>query len=130
MLDAILALGGTFELPEVQVGVTRDSPSHARIEIHAPNDDTLAAILQAILFVIDNPTPGGLSWPWGTRTGALHLAFRVYGDPRLRAAADAGGTFRGGRTLPYATLAPPLPPHLLDDADAADTPATGSGVTP
>jgi hypothetical protein len=67
------------------------------------------AILQAILFVIDNPDPGK-SWPWGTRSGAVRLASGFYGDARLKAAADAATTFRGGRTLPYAAIAPSLPP--------------------
>lgn len=70
------------------------------------------AIRQAILFVIDNPS--GPSWSWGVRTGALHLAYRYYGDPRLEAAAQAGSSFRGGRTLPYARLTPPIAPRLLD----------------
>jgi hypothetical protein len=64
------------------------------------------AILQAILFVVDNPTPGGRSWPWGTRTGALAVANRYYADARLQRALDAegDGTTRGGRSLPYARL--------------------------
>jgi hypothetical protein len=74
------------------------------------------AILRAILFVIDNPSVGGRSWPWGSRSGALLVANRVYGDPRLAAAADAEPSFRGGRTLPYARLPLPLPPPLLLDA--------------
>jgi lysine-ketoglutarate reductase/saccharopine dehydrogenase-like protein (TIGR00300 family) len=48
VLDAILAMGGSFELPEVKVGATRDSPSHARIDVRAPTAETLGAILQAI----------------------------------------------------------------------------------
>jgi hypothetical protein len=63
------------------------------------------AILRAILFVIDNPTAGGKSFTWGTRVGALALAHRVYRDARLRDAALAARTFRGGRTLPYAGIA-------------------------
>jgi hypothetical protein len=86
------------------------------------------AIQQAILFVIANPTSGGLSWPWGTRTGALRLAYRAYGDARIAQAVSSGSGFRGGRTLPYVALsslapatspaptppAAPPPPTLLD----------------
>jgi hypothetical protein len=77
------------------------------------------AILQAILFVIDNPSPGGRSWPWGPRMGTLAVAYRYYGDRRLGAAlqADPSPTSRGGRTLPYAWLAPAMPaaPAILTD---------------
>lgn len=64
------------------------------------------ALLQAILFVIDNPSPDGRSWAWGARIGALAVAQRVYGDPRLSTALRDPPSFRGGRTLPYALLAP------------------------
>jgi hypothetical protein len=77
------------------------------------------ALLQAILFVIDNPSPGGRSWDWGTRSGTLRLASRVYADPRLDEALRHATSFRGGRTLPYATFAPPLAPQPLDGAQAA-----------
>lgn len=63
------------------------------------------AILQAILFVIDNPTPGARSWPWrSSARGTLVVAGRYYGDPRLVEEGDRDGTFRGGRLLPYAPL--------------------------
>jgi hypothetical protein len=73
------------------------------------------ALLQAILFVIDNPSPGGKSWPWGTRSGALAMANLYYDDPRLAREIERGEGFRGGRTLPYAALLPPRPepPMLL-----------------
>jgi len=64
------------------------------------------AILQSILFVIDNPSSGGRSWPWGSRTGSLILANRHYEDERLARAIETAETFRGGRALPYARLAP------------------------
>lgn len=77
------------------------------------------AILQAILFVIDNPSAGSLSWPWGTRTGALAVAYRYYLDPRLGRELDRSEApeARGGRTLPYAKLSPmpPTPPAVLVD---------------
>jgi hypothetical protein len=90
----------------------RHAGSHSLYEARTAAGDR--AILQAILFVIDNPSAGGRSWPWRLRTGALSLANRVYGDPRLAAAADASKTFRGGRTLPYASLLPPLPPSMIE----------------
>jgi hypothetical protein len=74
------------------------------------------AILQSILFVIANPTPGGRSWPWGIRTGTLAVAYRHYGDARLGRELDRSTSpnARGGRTLPYATLGPlrPTPPSI------------------
>lgn len=68
------------------------------------------ALLQAILFVIDNPTSGGRSWDWGVRTGALRVAYRYYRDPRLaeQLEANAHRGFRGGRSFPY-TQVHPLP---------------------
>jgi len=75
------------------------------------------AIQLAILFVIDNPSSGGLSWPWGARSGALYLANRVYQDARLELELQAptSSGFRGGRTLPYTVFTPPvvLPPIIL-----------------
>lgn len=66
------------------------------------------ALLQSILFVIDNPGPGGRSWDWGLRTGALRVAARYYGDPRLAAQVDANAAlgFRGGRIYPYTQIQP------------------------
>ncbi len=74
------------------------------------------ALLQAILFVIDNPTKDGSSWPWGDRTGALRIAERYYGDARLTAELERSDVgFRGGRSLPYTRilLGRPAPPALL-----------------
>jgi hypothetical protein len=69
-----------------------------------PAPGGVPAILQAILFVIDNPH-GGKSWPWReSARGALIVAGRHYGDARLEEAAARGDTFRGGRLLPYAPL--------------------------
>ena len=63
-----------------------------------------AAILQAILFVIANPS-GGRSWSWDTaRAGTLITAASFYDNAALAAAAQADATFRGGRTLPYARI--------------------------
>ena len=64
------------------------------------------ALLQSILFVIDNPSAGGRSWDWGGRTGALRAALRHYEDARLSAAVEANDHlgFRGGRTFPYTQI--------------------------
>jgi hypothetical protein len=61
------------------------------------------AILQAILFVIANPT--GQSWPWeGSRWGTLITAASFYDNATLATLARSDSTFRGGRTLPYTRL--------------------------
>lgn len=86
-------------------------------------EDGVPALLRGLLFVIDNPTAGGRSWPWGTRTGTLAVAQRYYGQASLARALDELGssTSRGGRSLPYAHLlvlaqrAGPAAPILLDD---------------
>jgi hypothetical protein len=64
------------------------------------------AILQAIRFVIANGAPGGKSWPWPeSRLGTLIVAATYYqADPQLAEAAGSDGTFRAGRTLPYARV--------------------------
>jgi len=62
------------------------------------------AILQSILFVIDNPA-GGASWPWHeARWGTLITAATFYDHASLAAAAQLDATFRGGRALPYTRL--------------------------
>ena len=64
-----------------------------------------AAILQAILFVIANPSASGLSWPWDpNHWGALITASTFYDDATLKTAAERDTTFRGGRTLPYTRI--------------------------
>jgi len=66
------------------------------------------ALLQAILFVIDNRTVNGRSWQWGPRSGALRIAHRYYGDSRIEAALEESERlgFRGGRIFPYTRIAP------------------------
>ena len=72
------------------------------------------AILQALLFVIANPT--GQSWPWeGSRWGTLITAASFYDNAALATAARADSTFRGGRTLPYTRItARPVAPTPSD----------------
>jgi hypothetical protein len=72
----------------------------------ARGDDPQPAILRAILFVIDNPSKGGRSWPWGARAGALAVAHAYYGDPRLDRELERSKApnARGGRAFPYARL--------------------------
>lgn len=48
VLDTILMMGGTFDLKDVQIGTTREQPSHARIVVSASSRQSLAEILQAI----------------------------------------------------------------------------------
>jgi hypothetical protein len=89
------------------------------------------AILQAILFVVRNPSPGGVSWPWEpARWGTLITAASFYPDATLASLVNSSSaTFRGGRTLPYtritarpvattsptpsAELGAPGPPYLM-----------------
>ncbi len=48
VFDTILALGGTFDLKEVQIGTKREEPSHARIQVSAKSAEQLAIILKSI----------------------------------------------------------------------------------
>jgi len=48
VLDAILMMGGTFDLKEVQIGTSREEPSRAKIVVRATSPGLLAEILQAI----------------------------------------------------------------------------------
>ncbi|MEK7273160.1 MAG: TIGR00300 family protein, partial [Nitrospirota bacterium] len=36
VLDLILMMGGSFDLDQVEIGRTREDPSHARIVVRAP----------------------------------------------------------------------------------------------
>lgn len=48
VLDTILMMGGTFDLTDVRIGVTREEPSSARIVVRAPSASLLKDILAAI----------------------------------------------------------------------------------
>ncbi|MEK7763657.1 MAG: TIGR00300 family protein, partial [Nitrospirota bacterium] len=48
VLDTILMMGGTFDLQDVQIGKTREEPSHARIVVRASSAKLLSEILHAI----------------------------------------------------------------------------------
>ena len=48
VLDTIIQMGGTFDLTEVQIGSTRETPSHTTIHIHADSASQLENIIQAI----------------------------------------------------------------------------------
>ena len=62
------------------------------------------AILQSILFVVQNPA-GGTSWPWSSsRWGTLITAASFYDNAKLGSLARTDSTFRGGRTLPYTRI--------------------------
>jgi len=102
--------GLTYQTMQVELLVfhaeaVRRAGSRALFDAKTPAG--ASAIQRAILFVIANPS-GGPSWPWGPRTGALWLAARAYGSTQIARAAE-GGSFRGGRTLPYAALTGALP---------------------
>jgi hypothetical protein len=62
------------------------------------------SILQAILFVVQNPA-GGTSWSWtSSRWGALITAASFYDNAKIGSLARSDPTFRGGRTLPYTRI--------------------------
>ncbi|MDX1963387.1 MAG: TIGR00300 family protein [Pirellulales bacterium] len=48
ILDTIMAGGGTFTIKNVQIGIQRHEPSHARIEVYAPTRSQLDQILAQI----------------------------------------------------------------------------------
>lgn len=48
VLDTILMMGGTFDLSEVRIGMTRGEPSRARILVRASSPAVLTDILDAI----------------------------------------------------------------------------------
>ena len=48
VLDTILMMGGSFDLPEVQIGKTREEPSRAKIIVRASSAKLLSEILHAI----------------------------------------------------------------------------------
>lgn len=47
VLDIILKEGGEYRVLRFQMGATRSDPSHAEIEISAPDNETLERILHA-----------------------------------------------------------------------------------
>ncbi|MFO0841656.1 MAG: TIGR00300 family protein [Gemmataceae bacterium] len=48
VLDEILTQGGSYEIKDIQVGLTQADPSHARIEVRADGPDVLRRILDSI----------------------------------------------------------------------------------
>ena len=46
--DAIMDMGGTFDVEEIQVGRAKDQPSFARLKVHAENEQKLENILLAL----------------------------------------------------------------------------------
>jgi len=48
VLDGITAAGGTFRIKDIAIGHARSDPSFARIEVHAPSEAALEAILAQI----------------------------------------------------------------------------------
>ena len=48
ILDAICALGGTFRIRQIAIGQRRNDPSHALVEVSAPDETALGRILAQI----------------------------------------------------------------------------------
>ena len=48
VLDTILRMGGTFDVTDMRIGITRDDPSRATIIVRANSPELLAFILQSI----------------------------------------------------------------------------------
>jgi lysine-ketoglutarate reductase/saccharopine dehydrogenase-like protein (TIGR00300 family) len=48
ILDEILTHGGSYELKDIRIGQRQADPSYARIEVRAPDEATLAEILEVI----------------------------------------------------------------------------------
>ena len=48
ILDAICALGGTFRIQQITIGQRRNDPSHALVEVSAPDEAALGRILAQI----------------------------------------------------------------------------------
>ena len=48
VLDEIIALGATFEIVELQVGIKHEDPSFARIKVDAPSEDDLAKVIERL----------------------------------------------------------------------------------
>jgi lysine-ketoglutarate reductase/saccharopine dehydrogenase-like protein (TIGR00300 family) len=46
--DAIMDMGGTFDVEEIQVGRAKDEPSFARLKVHAGTESQLESILLAL----------------------------------------------------------------------------------
>src|SRR5208282_1991328 len=46
--DAIMDMGGTFDVEEIQVGRAKDEPSFARLKVHANSERELESILLAL----------------------------------------------------------------------------------
>ncbi len=45
VLDVVIAFGGIYTIKKITIGATRQNPSHALVEVRAPNEAMLAAIL-------------------------------------------------------------------------------------
>jgi hypothetical protein len=48
VVDAILMMGGTFDIEEISIGKKREDPSRARIVVRASSPNLLTDILRAI----------------------------------------------------------------------------------
>ncbi|MHB8295378.1 MAG: ornithine cyclodeaminase, nickel-pincer nucleotide-dependent [Acidimicrobiales bacterium] len=48
VMDLIVSAGGDYRLAEIEIGKTSSDMSHARIEVSAPSDETLAGLLEQL----------------------------------------------------------------------------------
>lgn len=55
VLDEILSNGGTYEIADLQIGINRDDPSFAKIEIRADTDEALSRLLGKLQHLGANP---------------------------------------------------------------------------
>lgn len=55
VLDEILTSGATYEIADLQIGINRDDPSFARIDIKADSEEVLTRLLQRLQHLGANP---------------------------------------------------------------------------
>ncbi len=83
--------------------------------------DKSGSLLQAIKFIIRNPTNPSASYDWDVnRKAMLFVAYRYYRDPAIRDRLQNSGALRSGHTISYGRLThgfaanetPALPPTV------------------
>lgn len=98
---------GTYQMMHAELLVFHAEALRRRGDLslyQAKTSQGQPAILQALLFVVQNPA-GGTSWPWSSsRWGTLITAASFYDHAKLASLARGDSMFRGGRTLPYTRI--------------------------
>lgn len=90
VFDAIMDLGGTFDVLSIDVGRHRDAPSHARMRVTAPTAETLAAIITHLQELGAELVGGGdVETRPAPKDGALPPEF--YSTTNLRTEVRIGG---------------------------------------